>query len=630
MKLRVGTDKVFELPKSESVFKTLKKNRIYLTSSCGGRGTCGKCKIRIVGGEYKVLSYGKLDEKERQEGIVLACQTMQRGDLSIDIPPASRLAIGDKIALFRSKDLYEQLKRCNVTINPIVQRLEVKLDPPTLHNNTPDLERLKGFLREKGMNLSFPRDFIVHLADSLRREHWHFDLCYEKKEGKALYIEAFHRESARYGLAIDVGTTTVVVYLVTLNDGTVLDIGSTYNSQRQFGDDVISRIIHATEKGGIEELRQAVIEDINMLIRPFLERQRLRKDDIESIVITGNTTMTHLFWGINPEYIRMDPYIPTVQTFPVWSSKDSGIEIKDLAPVYTVSGVSCFVGSDIVAGVLAAGIHREQGAALFMDVGTNGEIVVGNRDWLICASCSAGPCFEGSVIKHGMMATEGAIESVVIDGDTLVPALGVIGKVTPSGICGSGMIDTVSELFLKGIINRKGAFVKGQKTGRIREGEDGMEYILYHDEMRDVVLTEADIENVIRAKAAIYAGVSFLINEVGLSFDALERVYIAGGFGNFLDIEKAIILGMLPDMPRERFAFLGNTSVAGAYLCLVSDELRREAEDIASKMTYIDLSSSKRFMDEYMAAMFLPHTDISRFPSLKRLTANLKYKIIHE
>jgi uncharacterized 2Fe-2S/4Fe-4S cluster protein (DUF4445 family) len=620
MKLKVASDRVFEVEEGMSVFEVLKRGGIYLASACGGRGTCGKCKIKITGGEYEILSYGKLDAKERQEGIALACRTIPRGDLSIEIPSASRLAVGDKIALSRSKDLYELLKRRNASISTPVQRIEVKLDPPTLQNNIPDLERLKFFLKGHGFDLSFPRDFLVGLADSVRRENWHFDLCYERTEGRALCIETLHKEDIRCGLAIDIGTTTVVVYLVNLNDGTVLDIAATYNSQRRYGDDVISRIIHASEKGGLEELRQAIVGDINTLLRPILERQHLRQERVESIVITGNTTMTHLFWGMSPDYIRREPYIPTVQTFPVWSSKDSGIEIKGSAPVITVPGVSAFVGADIVAGVLASGMHKMEGIALFMDIGTNGEIVVGNDDWLISASCSAGPCFEGSVIKHGMMATEGAIESVVVNRDTLAPALGVIGNVAPSGICGSGMIDAVSELFLKGIIDRKGAFIKGLSSERIREGEDGMEYVLSRDGMRDVVLTEADIGNVVRAKAAIYSGVSFLISEVGLSLDALERIYIAGGFGNFLDTDKAVILGMLPDIPRERFVFLGNTSVAGAYLCLMSDELRREAGEIASKMTYIDLSSSKRFMDEYIAAMFLPHTDITRFPSSGRTT----------
>jgi len=283
--------------------------------------------------------------------------------------------------------------------------------------------------------------------------------------------------------------------------------------------------------------------------------------------------------------------------------------------------VASYVGGDIVAGVLASRMHRKSEIALFMDIGTNGEIVVGNSEWLVTAACSAGPCFEGSGIKHGMRATEGAVESMKIDPETFEPTLGVIGHTAPVGICGSGMIDAIAEMFLKGIIDRKGKFVKGLKTNRIRDGFEGLEFVFFKDESREVVLAEVDVENILRSKAAIYAGVSVLLKEVGFGLDAIERVYIAGGFGNYLDIDKAIILGMLPDLPREKFSFLGNASITGAYLCLLSKELRQEAGIIASKMTYIELSISRSFMDEYMSALFLPHTHMRLFPSVKNLLA---------
>jgi uncharacterized 2Fe-2S/4Fe-4S cluster protein (DUF4445 family) len=262
-------------------------------------------------------------------------------------------------------------------------------------------------------------------------------------------------------------------------------------------------------------------------------------------------------------------------------------------------------------------MHRNPEVALFMDIGTNGEIVVGNNEWLITAATSAGPCFEGSGIRHGMRATEGAIESVKLDAETLDVELTVIGNGRPVGICGSGMIDAISEFFRAGVIDQKGKFVRDLNTDRIRVEEEGPEFILHRGEVKDVVLTEVDIENIIRAKAAIYAGMSVLLKEVGLSLDVVEKIYIAGGFGNYLDVEKAIMIGMLPDMPREKFSFIGNTSISGAYLCLLSGNMRREAEEIAHKMTYVELSVSRGFMDEYMSALFLPHTDIDLFPSLR-------------
>jgi len=619
MELRIGTKKSLTIKRDESIYETLKRNGIYLVSACGGKGTCGKCKVKIIEGDCDVIGYGKLDEKERKQGFVLACQTIAKGDISIDIPLTSQLTVGDKIAISRTKDIFEKFLKLNIPISSPVTRLPVQLTPPTLKDNTSDLERLKAFLRDRGLNLLFSEDFVRKLPEKIRKENWHFNLCYEEVEQRALFIESISGKRTPYGLAIDIGTTTVVMYLVNLNDGNAIDTGSTYNSQMRYGDDVITRIVHASEGMGLKELKAAIIQDLNILINSLLEKNHLTRDQLESVVLAGNTTMAHLMWGINPESIRKEPYVPVVQRFPVWSSKDGGIKIKSEAPVYTLPCVASYMGADIVAGVLATGMFKKEEIALFMDIGTNGEIVIGNNDWLISASCSAGPCFEGSVIKHGMRATEGAIERINIDPLTFEPELGIISSTVPLGICGSGMIDGLSEMFLKGLINKKGKFVTTDKTDRIREGEDGKEYLLFHNENTDIVLTEVDIENIIRAKAAIYAGVSLLLKEVGLTLDAIEKVYVAGGFGNYLDIDKAIILGMLPDMPTDRFVFLGNTSIAGAYLCLLSREMRKEAESIASRMTYMELSTSERFIDEYISAMFLPHTDMSSFPKVSRM-----------
>jgi uncharacterized 2Fe-2S/4Fe-4S cluster protein (DUF4445 family) len=392
----------------------------------------------------------------------------------------------------------------------------------------------------------------------------------------------------------------------------------TYNSQMRYGDDVITRIVHATEGGGLVELQHAVVDDINDMLLPILEKNKIKKDDIVAAVLSGNTTMAQLFWGLDPSSIREEPYIPTINIFPVWRAGTAKIRINSQAPVYTLPSVGSYVGGDIVAGILASKMHRNSEIALFMDIGTNGEIAVGNNEWLITAACSMGPCFEGSGIRHGMRATEGAIESVKIDSVTLEPTFGVIGNTNPLGICGSGMIDAISELFLTGIIDQRGKFLRDLKTDRIKIEDEGPEFILYRGELRDIVLTEADVENVIRAKAAIYAGVSVLLKEVGLSLDVVERVYIAGGFGNYLDIDKAIMIGMLPDLPEEKFSFIGNTSIAGAYLCLLSQNMRQEAEEIARKMTYMELSVLRGFMDEYMSALFLPHTNIDLFPTVKK------------
>lgn len=616
MEIRLTNGQAITAGKNESIYQTLKNNGIYLVASCGGKGVCGKCRIRILEGKSRTKSVGKLRKKEIDEKSVLACQTFPEGNILIEIPEESKLVIGDKIAISKSKDLLEFLHSVETDLSPMVRRINLDLEPPTIQDNISDLERLKKSLINNGIqDMRFSHGFISYMAEALRDAGWNVCLSYtENHEAIALSAGC---KTRHYGIAVDIGTTTVVVYLIDCSDGGLVDTGITYNSQMRHGDDVITRIVYATEGGGLKELRDVVVHDINDLLRPIIEKNRVDIKDVDSVVISGNTTMSQLFWGLDPSSIREEPYIPTVNIYPVWRAGTAHLNINAQAPVYTMPNVGSYVGGDIVAGVLASKMHRNSEVALFMDIGTNGEIAIGNNEWLITAACSMGPCFEGSGIRHGMRATEGAIESVKIDPRVFDSTLGVVGNATPSGICGSGMIDAISELFFAGIIDQKGKFLRDLKTDRIKIEEEGPEFVLYKGELKDIALTEVDIENVIRAKAALYAGVSVLLKEVGLTLDIVERVYIAGGFGNYLDINKAIMIGMLPDLPKEKFSFIGNTSIAGAYLCLLSERMRKEAEEIAGKMTYIELSVLRGFMDEYMSALFLPHTNIDLFPNIR-------------
>jgi uncharacterized 2Fe-2S/4Fe-4S cluster protein (DUF4445 family) len=617
MEIRIADGRTIPLVAGESIYEALKHSGIYLVASCGGKGVCGKCRVKIIEGRSRIEETGKLRKKDKEKNIVLACQTFPEENILIEIPEDAKLVIGDKIALSKSKDLLEFLRTFEPEFTPPVRCIVLDLTPPTIHDNISDLERIKKALEEKGIHgMRFSHEFVVSMSASLREAGWKVNLAYTDE------LEAFAMSPSEcmneYGIAVDIGTTTVVLYLINCYNGSLVDVGMTYNSQMRYGDDVITRIVHATEGGGIDELQHAVVGDINDMLLPVLEKNGINRDHVVAAVISGNTTMSQLFWGLDPSSIREEPYIPTVNVFPVWRAGTSKIRINSQAPVYTLSSVGSYVGGDIVAGVLASKMHRNSEVALFMDIGTNGEIAVGNNEWLITAACSMGPCFEGSGIRHGMRATEGAIESVKIDPVTFEPTLGVIGDAKPAGICGSGMIDAISELFFTGLIDQRGKFARDLKTDRIKVEDEGPEFILHRGELRDIVLTEADVENVIRAKAALYAGVSVLLKEVGLSLDVVERIYIAGGFGNYLDIDKAIMIGMLPDLPEEKFSFIGNTSIAGAYLCLLSRQMRQEAEDIARKMTYMELSVLHGFMDEYMSALFLPHTNIDLFPTVKK------------
>jgi len=426
----------------------------------------------------------------------------------------------------------------------------------------------------------------------------------------------------RYGAAVDIGTTTIVVYLVDMTSGRIIGTASTYNSQVKCGDDVITRIVYATERNGLKELQNLAVGNINNMLMELAERNNVPPSMIDYLVVAGNTTMEHLFYGIDPQYIREEPYIPAATFFPLIRGKSIGLQVDLQAIIYSMPNVASYVGGDVSAGVLVSQIHKQDRVSLFIDIGTNGEIVLGNKDWLVTAACSAGPAFEGSGIKFGMRAMEGAIEEVEINPKTYDVNYRVIGDVKPIGICGSGMIDALAEMYLNGVIDQKGKIREEIGSKRIRRGESGLEYVLaWRVESainKEIVITEVDLDNLIRAKAAIYAGFSTLLSQMNMTFAEIEKLYIAGGFGRYIDIERAITIGMLPDLPVDKFQFLGNTSIMGAYYALLCDRLRHEAEEIARRMTYIELSVSRNFMDEYLSALFLPHTNLSAFPTVNK------------
>ncbi|MBI5056459.1 MAG: DUF4445 domain-containing protein [Nitrospirae bacterium] len=634
MQLSLTSGKKITCSTDTSILEALKQSGLYLTSSCGGKGTCGKCKVIVKSGRAESKSKIKLTQDEVDKGYVLACRTFPSEDVLIEIPKESMLVVEGKVVTGKSKDLQVLLSSTGAGINPLTERTVLQLPPPTLDDNISDLERLRRELFSKGMAcLRVPFRFMPDLAKTVRKKDWeitlstiHTDDCDE-----IIRITSGDKKIPQHGVAIDIGTTTVVVFLIDLTNGELIDIASTYNSQIRFGDDVITRIVHATEQGKLKELNDTVISDINTLLSIIRKNHHIDVETIDCVVVAGNTTMTQLFLGLDPGAIREEPYIPTANDFPLAFAGEIGIKVNPNIPVYAFPCVASYVGGDIVAGVLATQLYKKEELSIFIDIGTNGEIVIGNSEWLVAAACSAGPCFEGSGIKCGMRATEGAIEDVKINRETFEVEIKVIGDADtkPTGICGSGMIDAIAEMFLTGIIDQKGKLQKDVST-RVRAGENGLEFVVYSEDVetpstaslqkgRDIVLAESDIENIVRAKAAIYAGFSTLLMEVGFTFNDIQKVYIAGGFGKFLDIEKAIMLGMLPELPKEKFEYMGNTSVTGAYLCLLSRKLRSEAEEIAKKMTYLELSVSHSFMNEYVSGLFIPHTNIDAFPGVKKM-----------
>ncbi|MBU2054264.1 MAG: DUF4445 domain-containing protein [Proteobacteria bacterium] len=631
----------------ENLLQAAMEAGVHINASCGGSTTCGKCKIKIAGGAADSPMHPKLSPAEYEEGYRLACLTSIRGDLNVEIPPESQV---DKAALalkgdreqasylLSPKDIYQLVQGWDV--DPTVFKIHVEMDPPTLEDNVSDLTRLiTAINRQHGIN-GISTDFrvIMKLSRILREAGWKVTvtLVLTRKGYKLINVEPEADSRQNYSIVVDIGTTTIFGQLLNLNeckvvacpdgicDGTrlfALAEASDYNAQISFGEDVIIRIVYAQKPGGLKKLQETVVGTINGIIEELLGMSRIDRSLISHMVVAGNTTMTQLFLGIDPKYIREAPYVPTAHFIPPVRAVHLGINLGEHVHVYTFPMVASYVGGDIVAGVLGSGIFQREALTLYMDIGTNGEIVLGNKDWLASVSCSAGPAFEGAGIKFGMRATSGAIEEVSINPHTYEPMILTIGMVKPIGICGSGLIDAVAELMETGLIDQNGKFRLDGATERVRKGPDGYEYVLARKEETrindDIVLTEIDIGNLIRTKAAIYAGCKVLIDSVGLSFRELDQVIIAGGFGRHLDLEKAMFIGLLPELEIGKFIFVGNGSLLGARLLSFSQALLKEAERISLMMTNLELSNHNGFMNEFMAAMFLPHTDAEAFPRVQ-------------
>ncbi len=624
---------------------------VSIDSSCGGKGVCGKCKVLTKYGEVKTRPTAELTREEKDEGYVLACQSEVAGDVVVEVPVSSQL--GEFQILQSGAESIIDLE----AITPLTQKVDVVLNPPSLEDNSGDLERLARGLRkhmEKDMRretsdvrqeipnrgdlestvsslksptsqLHIDLDVLKRLPRALRENDWQVTVTItsSRDEPEVIDVQPMAESRHNYGIGIDVGTTTVVVHLLDLDTGSSLGVQAEYNGQIKYGEDVIARIIYTNEnEGGLEELRSAVVDTINSLILNLTDSTQISPSDITCAVCAGNTTMTHLLLGIDPTFIRREPYVPVVQWVPVMRADQIGLNINHGARVYCFPAVGGYVGGDITAGVLATGASESSELSMLIDVGTNGEIVLGNNEWLICCSCSAGPAFEGCGIEHGMHATAGAIERLEYDPDTDEVIFSTIGgKMPPRGICGSGLIDAMATLLKSGAMDRAGKINLSWRSSRIRIVDDEPQFVfVWGREVGredDIFLTEADIQNLMRSKSAVYAGATLLLRNLGLSFEDLEQVRIAGGFGNYLDIEKSVMIGLLPDMPLDRIRFVGNTSAAGARMALLTENARQKAEEISRKMTYVELmAEGSKFMDEFIAGLFLPHTDTSLFPSV--------------
>jgi uncharacterized 2Fe-2S/4Fe-4S cluster protein (DUF4445 family) len=628
----------------KTLLEAAQKAGVYVEAICGGEEVCGKCRVMVREGEVEGQSTEYLTRDEIRRGYVLACQVVPRSDLVVEVPPESRppgyAGIGRDSERFRDfTHRGPQPPPCAPA--PLIEKFYLVLPEPTLDDPTADQERLlRAVSHERPgplqMGLKITRELprILRGFEANRSSWtWKWDGRVTAAVGprgdvnEVLYVERGNTSDRNFGLALDVGTTTVVAHLVDLSSGETLEAAAKYNSQIKFGADVISRINASRQRGGAQAMHQAVIADVETLIDDLAERSHVGRGDIDCVMAAGNTAMLHFLLGLEADLIRLSPFVPSATTPPPVRAAEVGLRIHPRGILYTMPMVGSFVGGDITAGILVSGMHQSDELSLLLDVGTNGEVVLGNKDFLLACSASAGPAFEGGSVTCGMRATSGAIDTVRIFQREPAVSATTIDGCPPIGLCGTGLIDALAGMLLAGVVDRSGRIQASDHGGRIRVSEeDGRPAFLLvpADEsgnQRDIMLTQADVENLIRTKGSIYAAADCLVSSIGLKFSDVKRLYIAGAFGNRLDIASCITIGLLPDLPLERVQFIGNSSVAGAKLAMLNRGLFEQVRHIRDRITYRELMVDPAYMEQFTSACFLPHTDLSRFPSVAGRTA---------
>jgi len=599
---------------------------IEISQPCGGQGRCGRCAVQILDGKIRRRSTLRLSLESVEEGFALACQSVVEGDATIHVPPQEKI----------ERSLTTDRIAADVTIpedyhfstSQTFKRIPLTLTPPSMDDQTDDWSRLYTALRTQ-VNISTTKISLNNLrtiGNILRECNWIVTAVLEvdpsSNTARLVSLLPCHvkDEEPLWGVAIDIGTTTVSLWMVNLITGKVEAQVAEYNGQIARGEDVISRIIFASKDGGENEMRERVLDTIDQLLIKACKRLNVHPAEIVKATIAGNSTMMHLLLGIPAASIRLSPFVTTINGIPPMTARDIGLHINPEATVDCLPGVASYVGADITAGVLSSKLNKTSEMTLFIDVGTNGEIVLGDQDLQIACACSAGPAFEGAGVVDGMRASTGAIEEVWINGATYETSYRVIGNGKPKGICGSGLISLLSEAFLTGVVDRAGNVNLTLPSPRVREGAHGAEYVVAWgsetESGQDIVISRVDIDNLLRAKAAIYAGFSVLAEQVGIPLENVAKVQVGGSFGKYINVEKAVQIGLLPDLEWNQFEFLGNTAIKGAYLALLDWRKRQEIAEIANRMTYVELSADNTFYEAFTSALFLPHTDMSKFPSV--------------
>ena len=618
----------------ESLLEVARKTNVAIDAPCSGNASCGKCKVKLIGGELDSKKTRHISDEEYAAGWRLACVSKISGDVEVLVPDiASAYRSRMKVADLSSPDeikIFDNIKQsiaeAGIELKNNLEIIHITMDAPTLDDTMPDNERLIWAIKaETGIeHVKLPYSVIRKMAHVMRECNFDVNLVIRRTSRDIFVYDICSAKTQPViaGLAIDIGTTTVSAIIIDMLDGKILAKASSGNGQIRYGADVINRIIESQKPGGRDKLQKAVIEEtINPLVKNMCRQAKLSPMSIYRMAIGANTTMNHLLMGVDADPVRMEPYIPTFFKTNSLFAGDIGICVNPDAHIILAPNIGSYVGGDITAGAFVTMLWNQEAFSLFIDLGTNGEIVFGNSDFMMSCACSAGPAFEGGDISCGMRATDGAIEACTIDKETMEPTLTIVGDpgTKPVGICGSGIIDIISELFRCGIIDPKGKFVRDGR--RVKRDSDGMgSYVLAFENeeagtSKDVEITEVDIDSFIRAKGAIFSAIRTMLSYCDFDISMIENVYVAGGIGSGINMENAINIGMFPDIPVEMYHYVGNTSLAGAYAMLFSTASERKVYEIASNMTYLELSAIPQYMDEFVGACFLPHTDASLFPN---------------
>ena len=612
------------VPAGTTLLEAAARAHISIDSVCGGDGICGRCKMIVKEGKVAGEATALLTRDEIRQGVVLACQTRVESDLLVEIPEQTRAE--EKITIDRDAGRFRAVRpgveQREFEVAPLVSRIFLRLDPPTLEDNLADCQRLEEQVARLAGTRSIQTGLKVirRLPGVLRDSDFRVTVVLGRRRGVVEIVDLESGDtSARNVLAVvDVGTSTIVVHLVDAVSMRTIDAEACFNSQATFGREVTTRMISA-EKRGPEHLQRLLVEDINGLIAALAARNDIALKDITAVACAGNTAMMHFLLGLPTRNIRRSPFVAVTVKPPPFRAAEVGIKINPRGLLLAVPGIGGWVGGDVTAGILATGLHEMEQVGMMIDVGTNGEIVIGNREWLIACSASAGPALEGAGVECGMMAHRGAIESVREEGGRI--AYDVIGSVAPDGICGSGIIDLVAVLLKRGIIDRRGRLIPGSDDG-VRFDNGRGRFVLVEQGAgaggREIALSQDDIDNVITAKAAIFAAAKIMLDRLDLKFTDIHRFFVAGGFGNYVNLRNAVAIGLFPDLPAERMRYVGNTAIWGAKLAALSGQARQMLNEITARTTYYDLLGSDDYVEQFQQAMFLPHTNIELFPSVGR------------